>query len=206
MLTRQREFLQWICGGVATSALIVGGVWMSEHQSQVIAFVETGSLDFSSTAPTKAELLNTKQAATEGTENKGSGGMTIALSSGEGLRSDGSLTIQAHVTAAIALTDLKYEWVLPEGVTLAAGALNGDLSSLTEGASTDLSLTVSATPQANSQVRLHVYRLVAGEKVGQIAHYNTLDQPVIDQKMAMKRESMKSELLRSPASDKRRFE
>lgn len=211
MLTRQKEFLQWLVGGFSTSALIVGSVWLSDNREFVVASVMGGGVETTrsiasepSSSPDSAKLPVLEKHA-EGTgsaqEHKASGNMLVTLSSADGRKSDGSLVLDAHVTATGDLTDLKYEWVLPDGVSLIAGSLTGSLGSLAGGADVTNEVTLNV-PTSNAQVVFHAYRELAGEKVGQVAHYNTVDQQSLDVKLALKRES----LSRKPASNERRYE
>lgn len=205
MLTRQKEFLQWLAGGFTTSALIVGGVWLAEHRDVVIAqvFGSSGSTSSASSAPepTKLEILKGQTEASLKSEHKASGNMQITLMSNEGRKSDGSLSIQAYVTAIADLNDLKYEWVLPEGASVSSGSLNGTFGNVSEGSQVSASVVLSV-PVTNAHVVFHAYREMAGEKVGQVARYNTVDQSSIDMNLALKRESLQ----RKPASNARRFE
>ena len=202
MLNRQKELLQWLVGGLATSAFIVGGVWLTDNRDRVIAEVMGGSYSSPSVADTtKLQVLEKHSEASLDSEHKASGNMQVTLSSAEGRRSDGSLAVEAHVTAMSELTDLKYEWVLPDGTTVSAGTPTGSLGTLAEGASAVSTLTVNVS-SSNSQIVFHAYRELAGEKIGQVAQYNTVDQSTLDTKLALKRDS----LVRTPASNARRFE
>jgi hypothetical protein len=211
VLTRQKEFLQWLAGGFTTSALIVGGVWIAEHHDVVIAQImrSSGSMSFASTSsesstpvePTKLEILNGQTEASLKPERKASGNMQITLTSNEGRKPDGSLALEAYVTAVGALNDLKYEWVLPDGAILSSGSLSGTFGNVSEGSQVSTALVLNV-PVTNEHVVFHAYREMAGEKVGQIAHYNTVEQKTIDMNLALKRESLQ----RKPASNARRFE
>ncbi len=205
MLTRQKEFLQWLMGGFMTSAVIVGGVWLTDNHDVVISLVfgTTHSTSSSSLAatPSKADILKGHTEASLQSEHKASGNMQIVLSSVEGRKTDGSLALQANVTATVDLADVKYEWVLPEGAIVSSGTLRGVFGSVAEGSQVTASI-VANVPSSNSHVVFHAYREMAGEKVGQVAQYNTIDQSTIDLKLALKRE----EIQRKPAMSDRRFE
>jgi len=211
VLTRQKEFLQWLVGGFSTSALIVGGVWLTDNRDYVIAAVlGEGSTSSSSVAAEPSSSLDSaklpvlekhSEASTSGEDRKASGNMYVSLSSPDGRKADGTLVLDANVSATTDLTDLKYEWILPEGVVLVSGAQSGSFGSLAGGAQTSTEVTLSV-PTSNSHVIFHAYREMAGEKLGQVAQYNTVDQQSIDVKLALKRES----LSRKPASTDRRFE
>ena len=205
MLTRQKEFLQWLAGGFTTAAVIVGGVWLTDHHDVVIAqiFGDSGSASSASVGsePTKADVLKGHSKASLESEHKASGSMQVTLMSQEGRKPDGTLAIQADVTATEDLNGLKFEWVFPDGATVSSGAASGSFGSVAEGTRVSTSVVINV-PVANSHVVFHAYRELAGEKVGQVAQYNTVDQPTIDMNLALKRESIE----RSPASADRRFE
>lgn len=218
MLTRQREFFQWIIGGISTAGIVVGAVWVSNNRTQLIAELEnsgsttSASVGYSVVASgahsTKLEVLNQHDEA-KGPENKGAGHMAVSLTSPDGRRSDGSLVLIAKIAAAVDLEGLKYEWVLPDGVTLASGSLNGDIGTLAEGAANSQAITVNVSSQKSSIIHFHAYRLSAGEKVGQVAQYNSLEQSSINLSLAFTRQSIESESARKPASaptDNRRME
>jgi hypothetical protein len=204
VLTRQKEFLQWLVGGFTTAAVIVGGVWITDHTDVVIAQIfGTGSMSSSSVATEPAQL-NPSKVHTEASldsEHKASGSMQVVLTSVDGRRSDGTLALQANVTATADLNDLKYEWVLPDGAVFSSGDATGSFGNVTEGSQVSASVVVNV-PVSNSRVVFHAYREMAGEKVGQVAQYNTADQSTIDMKLALKRESLE----RKPAATDRRYE
>ncbi len=210
MLTRQREFFQWIVGGASTAALILGGIWTNNNREIILAQLEGQHVTASaSVVPfTKPEILNQHE-VTKGPENKGAGYMNVTLTSPDGRRSDGTLVLDAKVMAATDLDGLKYEWVLPDGVSLVSGSLSGDIGSLAEGAFNAQEVTLNVSSQTNSVVHFHAYRLAAGEKIGQLAQYNTLEQGSINLGLAIKRQSLENESSRKPAStsnDSRRME
>ena len=187
-----------------TSAVIVGGVWITDHRDLVIAQIfNAGSTSSSSVTPepTKLDVLNGRSETSVQTEHKASGNMQIALTSAEGRKSDGTLSVQAYVTAMADLNDLKYEWVLPEGAVLASGSLSGAFGTVSEGTQVSSSVVLNV-PASNAHVFFHAYREVAGEKVGQVASYNTVDQNSINLSLALKRESLQ----RKPAMSDRRYE
>jgi hypothetical protein len=207
VLTRQKEFLQWLAGGFTTSFVIVGGVWLTDHRDLVIAEV-FGSPNFSSassasiaTEPSKLDVLKGNPAASPESEHKASGSMQVTLMSPEGRKSDGSLALQAYVTATADLSDLKYEWVLPDGAAVSSGSTTGSFGNVSDGTQVSASIVVNV-PASNTHIVFHAYREMAGEKVGQVAQYNTVEQSTIDMKLALKRESLQ----RAPSSTDRRFE
>jgi hypothetical protein len=200
VLTRQKEFLQWLVGGFATSAVIVGGVWLGDNHTVLTAQL-FGPTSTTPVNPAKSDVLNSHSEASVRTERKASGNMQITLTSTDGRKSDGSLSIQANVTAIADLADLKYEWVLPDGATVASGALTGSFGSVAEGSQVTAALT-AVVPSSNSHIVFHAYREMAGEKVGQVAQYNTVDQSSINLQLALKRE----EIQRKPAMTDRRYE
>jgi hypothetical protein len=201
LLTRQKEFLQWIIGGVSTAAVIVGGVWTNHNRSMLLAELEGRVITTSASVATttKVDILNQHEEA-KGPENKGAGALKITLTSPDGRRSDGTLVLNAKVVATTELEGLKYEWVLPDGVTLVSGALDGDIGTLAEGASNAQDVTLNVSAQTNSFVHFHAYRLSGGEKVGQLAQYNTLEQESINSSLAFTRQSIESAQSRKPAS------
>jgi hypothetical protein len=217
VLTRQREFLQWIIGGVSTSAFIVAGVWVSDHPKTVLEAMTnavTGSASETaasrSPASSKLEILEKHADVSNSPANKASGNMNLTLTSAAGRQSDGSLVLEAKITATLDLAELKYEWVLPDSVLLTAGVQHGDLGDLADGASTALEVTLNVPAQADQRVHLHVYREIAGEKLGQVVQYNTISQPSINSALSVTREALKAESDRKPTSvqdhDTRRME
>ena len=195
MLTRQKELMQWLVGGFTTSGLIVGGVWLTDHPSELAPEI------FASTPPSKSAVLKAHSEASLEPDRKASGYMQISLTSSEGRKSDGTLALQANVIATTLLNDLKYEWVFPDGAVLASGPSSGSFGDVAEGSQVSASVVVNV-PVSNTRVVFHAYREMAGQKVGQVAQYNSTDSSSIDMKLALKRESTD----RKPAATDRRYE
>ena len=190
MLTRQRELLQWMVGGVSTAVLIASLAWLAERNA------------VSSIRSNKTRILNAQKIAPEA-QGKGGGNLIVTFDSPTENPAAGELIVSANITATTDLKDLKYDWLLPEGVSLSKGAPSGDLGTLSEGSDAIIEVSLAIPSSDNKQVHLQVYRMVDGEKMGQVAQSNTLDQKLIERKMATKRETLESE--RSPASEKPRL-
>lgn len=180
MLTQQREFLKWIFGVILTAALLLGVVWMTESHpegSRANAMKEA-ILRGGSRAP----------ASVPGGHGKGGGSLNISLSPVENV--SGALTLKAHVNAKNDLSNLKFEWVLPAGMRITSGSVAGDLGALSAGQSAEFETVFAISPDTNEQIHLQVYRLIDGEKLGEVAQYNSLHQKWIDQKIMSKREAL----------------
>ena len=216
MLTRQREFLQWVVGGFSTSALILGFVWLSENRAQVVAFATGETTRTPASSPASSPVSDSKpntaksKLATgrETPEKKASGQLQVSLSSPNGRQSDGTLSLSATIASVADLTDVKYEWTLPDGVSLVSGTDHGDLGSLTRGTPSSLQVVVQVPSQQTKHIVLHVFRDLGVEKFGQVAHYDTLNQDSINLALAVKRneiqqkvqQEIQAESSRKPAS------
>lgn len=102
--------------------------------------------------------------------------------------SGSTIALEAEVEALANLEGLRYNWRLPEGVTAEGGDLEGEIGSLAEGAKTTLQITLVSQTLENRQVHLHVYRMVNGETMGNVAQYNTVLQEKIDEDIQRKAE------------------
>lgn len=206
MLTRQKEFLQWIIGGASTAALIAGTTWVAEREQARDAGSSSRQPASESPAPSpeKEKILKPTRPPIEAS-GKGGGNMTITFASTSESLVPGGLNLTATVHATIDLSDVHYEWLLPDGVTLTKGALTGDLGAVSDDEDATINASFAIPPTENKKIHLQVYRLVDGEKMGQVTQYNTLDQKTIERSMATKREILDSESERSPASEKPRI-
>lgn len=187
MLTREKELLQWMVGGVSTAAVILGLAWIVERN------------DVSSARVEKTKILNAQKISPEA-QGKGGGNLIVTFDSPTENPANGGLILTANIAALTDLADVRYDWLLPDGVTLAKGATSGNLGSLSEGSDATIEVSLVIPAAENKQVHLQVYRLIDGEKMGQVAQYNTLDQKSIERTLATKRDTLERQ--RSPASEK----
>lgn len=178
-------------GGVTTAALIAGLAYVLERYDDTKSFTQTSE---------KVKILNAQRAAAG--QGKGGGNLNVSFTSSSDNLLPGALNLIASITSTRDLSDLRYEWLLPDGVTLTKGLLNGDIGTLADGDESTIEVSLAIPSIENKQVHLQVYRLVDGEKMGQVAQYNTIDQKSIDREMASKRETLEAESARAPASEK----
>ncbi|MEK7356046.1 MAG: hypothetical protein AAB250_06325, partial [Bdellovibrionota bacterium] len=106
-------------------------------------FVIGGGFWCADSACTKAVDSSAKQATLTkgqhpyGLAAKGGGQLEVTLSSDvpSPIPASRLFRLAGLVTASMALEDLRYEWILPEGVAVRSGNLTGTLGPLAEGAS-----------------------------------------------------------------------
>lgn len=114
---------------------------------------------------------------------KSNGMMAIAITApGKGAVGRGTvIDLKADIEARSDLQGLKYLWILPkDGVRLVSGAMEGDLGSLASGQLASVEISVISDTDENRRVHLHVYKVVDGENMGQMAQYNTVNQEAIE--------------------------
>lgn len=170
----------WILFGVASVAL--AGM-------MTVKFASPPSADRApSSAPaaaklSKAEVLRGHKTKRLPVSGKGNGLLEIAIQApGKGAVGKGTtINLDAAIEARSDLKDLKYVWILPkDGVRVVSGSVSGDLGSLPTGQFANLQLSVISDTDENRRVHLHVYHVVNGENMGNMAQYNTVDQEAIE--------------------------
>lgn len=102
------------------------------------------------------------------------------------------LQLEASIVSHTELDGVEYSWMLPKDVTLVSGTREGRIGHLKAGEVRRLALGISSPSSENHQLHLHAYRLINGEPNGQIAQYNTIDQPRIDREIREKLEVVKA--------------
>ena len=178
-------------GGVTTAALIAGLAYFVELHDDTKSAAQTSE---------KLKILNAQRAVAG--QGKGGGNLNVSFTSSSDNLVPGALNLIANISSTRDLSELRYEWLLPDGVTLTKGVLSGEIGTLADGDESTIEVSLSIPAIENKQVHLQVYRLVDGEKMGQVAQYNTIDQKSIDREMASKRETLEAESARAPASEK----
>lgn len=161
----------------------------------------------SSEATSEKHAVLHKHAHPYGAKAKGGGQLEVTLTSdiASPIPVDSTFTLSAQIVATSSLDGLKYEWLLPEGVTVKGGVLTGDIGGLENGASHDLAIQLVSATADNRQVQLHVYRVVGGEPVGHMAQFNTRDQSKIAEDVRAKVETLSAATTRAPASERRKL-
>lgn len=214
VLTRQKEFFQWIVGGFITSSLIVGMVYVVEHRAVILTSVSVtladsisgSSSDSSSpTSDAKMQTLNARTPASQ-SANKGGGQMNINLSSPNAATASAiePLVIKAQVIAMANLADVRYEWILPDSVTPVRGSVTGGIGALADGAQGAIEISLNLLPGSeNKQIHLQVYQLIDGERMGQVAQFNTVETKEVAIAAGLKK--VEADDQRSPAAEKPRM-
>ena len=130
---------------------------------------------------------------------KGGGQIEISIASADqqAARAGIPLDLTATIGATSDLQNLQFEWILPKDMSVLSGETTGSLGDLANGSEVGLKLKVLPATDENALIHLHIFRIVAGEHMGQSAQYNTsLETTIVDQPQD------KSEVLgqRDPAS------
>jgi hypothetical protein len=145
----------------------------------------------SATATAKTLILNPEHTLSPDQQKKGGGSLDLMITRSDSTAplltgSTGEFT--GSITALADLADLEYIWILPDGARAVDGSVEGNLGTLHAGEKRTLTLSIESLTTENRQVYLHVYRLMNGEAVGQIAQYNTMTQPQINRDLKSKLE------------------
>ena len=188
MLTQTREQMKWLFGVLTTVVLILGAVWLvdafqpgTRAHSQKEAILRGGGFDQNDRMP----------ASVKGEQGKGGSQLSISFEEGTQTGS-GVLNLKALIESHVDQQDLKFQWMLPDGVTMAAGSNEGDVGSLTAGETKSLEASLLVPTGVNKQIHLQVYSMVNGERMGDVAQYNTVKQLEIDRTIASKLELLES--------------
>ncbi|MES2965089.1 MAG: hypothetical protein V4760_14485 [Bdellovibrionota bacterium] len=154
----------------------------------------------------KLAVLN-KHSHPYGAAAKGGGQLEVSLATDvrSPIPMGTPFTLTASIIATSDLADLRYEWILPDGVTIAGGTAVGTIGDLVNGASVDRMIQLTTSTDDNRQVQLHVYRLVGGEPIGHMAQFNTRDHAKIAEEMHTKVQALGMTRSREPASERRKL-
>ena len=111
-------------------------------------------------------------------QGKGSGLVEVTIrSSQDGPASAGQpFELEAEIETRSAVDDLRFAWLLPEGVTATSGALDGSLGNVQVGEKLKVTGTFVSESGDNRQIHLHVFKMTNGEAMGQMAQFNTVDR------------------------------
>jgi hypothetical protein len=180
LLTRTRDLIKWLFGVAATVAIVLGLAWLFEAQ-------QPGSRAAAQKDAILRGDLNRMPASVPDGQGKGGSNLSIELEN-SGTTGEGVLNLKAHVEVHTDVTDLKYQWVLPEGVTMASGSPEGDLGNLMGGEAKEIEASLLVPAKENKQIHLQVYSMVNGERMGDVAQYKTVRQSEIERTLASKRE------------------
>lgn len=131
---------------------------------------------------------------------KAAGSLLVSISAPDGSisRAGERLNLVATVESTSNLSGLRYVWLLPQGVTIDRGSLEGTIGTLNDGEAATIPLSIVSNSNENKQIDLRVYRMQNGESVGHVAQYNTVTQMEIDQALQTKAEILSE---RGPASE-----
>lgn len=197
MLTRQKELLQWLLGGVSTAVVIVGTIYATDHRTELVAAItgQEATLPSQSPEPTDKEKV-LKSVAVESQDGKGGGSMNVSITSPNKGATAEPLILKAQVSALEALNDVRFEWILPEGVSISKGNASGSIGNIADGASGEIEISLNVPAGDNKQIHLQVYRLIDGEHMGQVAQYNSVEIKDSELSLALKR----ADNTREPAS------
>lgn len=156
------------------------------------------SIQLSSQA--KKQTLGEVRGADLHKHGKVAGSLIVSITAPDGVvsRAGERLNLVANVESTSNLSGLRYVWLLPPGVTIDRGALEGTIGTLNDGEAATIPLTIVSNSDDNKQIDLRVYRMQNGESVGHVAQYNTVTQTEIDQALQTKAEILSE---RGPASE-----
>lgn len=196
MRTKIKERCKWVCGVIFTTSSVLGAAWFIENRP-----IKTVEKSEEKRVPASSE--QSKQTILRGYElkhkhsfGKPSGLVEVTIQApGKNSSGDGSVQqLEATVTAQRDLDGLKFNWLLPnDGVEILSGSSQGDLANLREGESTTMHLTIRNSTPENRRVHLHVFKLINGEAMGQMAQYNTVDQDRIEKQARDKSEVLEQQ-------------
>lgn len=174
--TRIQEILGWITGVTFTVAAMIGLSYVVEDY---MPEREPASIS------TKPAFIREDGLRKQG---KGSSVVFVELKSlgGTPAVAGRPFELEANIEARGDLDDLRYSWLLPEGVTLSTGSLDGTLASLKTGEHTTLTASFVSGSDENRQIHLHVYKMVNGEAQGQMAQFNSTEQEKIAERLSEK--------------------
>lgn len=200
MLTHQREFIKWLLGVFATVAFVLAIVWVIEaqkpgslanNQKEALLRMSFGAADG---GRMPASVMPEKGHSHDGgiPSGKGSGGFTIQLKE-NGVSAPGSLNLKASVEVDADIQDVKYHWVLPEGVALQNGLIDGDLGALAADETTEFEASFVVPESSNKQIHLQVYSEVNGARLGDVVQYNSIHEEEIERSLASKRETLEAD-------------
>ena len=111
----------------------------------------------------------------------------------------GSLRMSANVT------DVRYKWILPEGVELVNGTLEDVIPSMSAGEPQDVQITVRQLTSDNAQIHFQVLASEGGRRSGQTAQYNTLLQEVLKSSLEELRKSTEEHAAQDSVTKPRMF-
>lgn len=186
MLTQTRDMIKWLLGVFSTCAFLLACVWIVE------AF-QPGTRASAQKEAILRQHFDRLPASVNNSSGKGSSTLNVSINEGD-LSTGGVLQLKATIEAHADVRDLKYQWVLPQGTSMASGADKGDLGAITAGESTTLEGSFLVPTGENKQIHLQVYSEVNGEKMGDVAQYNSTEQPEIERSLASKRERLEAEI------------
>lgn len=98
-------------------------------------------------------------------------------------------SLKGFVSSSEELRDVEFKWVLPNGLELVNGVLQGTISILKSDLGSEVQITVRNLEAVNHQVHLIVSGATRGMRFAESVQYNTLLQPVLN--------ASKEELLQS---------
>lgn len=195
--SQQKDTIGWLLGAVLTAGSLgfVGHVWETGQLAPAV-FQGRGPASIEAPKPAKEAKREKKDVLGRVTSQelhkhgKGSGSLSIEIASASGpLKPGAPAELEATIEALSDLDSLEFTWLFPKDVSIVSGSLEGSLGRLSKGETTSLRVTVTSGSTENRQIHLHVFRKNEnGEAVGQMAQFNSVDQPKIDATIRSKAE------------------
>ncbi len=187
MLTQTRDMIKWLFGVLTTCAFLLATLWMIE------AFQPGTRAAAQKEAILRQHFDADRMPASTGGQGKGSSNLDVSITDGQ-LSESGVLNLKANISTHVDVQDLKYVWVLPEGVSMASGTNEGVLGSITAGESASIEGSFLVPSTENKRIHLQVFTESNGEKMGDVVQYNTIEQKEIERSLASKRERLAAEV------------
>ena len=132
----------------------------------------------------KAEVLAMiKNHHPKGMTEKIRGSISVKIRSLSEFAVNQPLVYVAELTTDADLRYADYRWILPPEIELIQGQLTGSLTDLKVGQSIPIEITVSSVLDENSQIHFQVKSEAGGAQFTASDQYNTVNQPVIDEKI-----------------------
>jgi hypothetical protein len=142
----------------------------------------------------KTEILRGNGANHLAINSKRSGIVELAIQAPgkTGVAQGTVIDLEASIEAKRDIDEMKYLWILPkDGVHVVSGEVSGEIGHMVGGSPTKLHLSVMSDTDENRQIHLHVYKVVNGENMGNMAQYNTVNQEALEWVAKTKAETLK---------------
>ncbi len=132
----------------------------------------------------KAEVLGmTHTHRPKGMTEKIRGSLAVKIKTTSEFEVNQPLVYTAEILPDMDLQNVQYRWILPPEIELVQGQLKGQLSDLRAGKILPVEITVNSVLDENSQIHFQVKSELAGAQFSATAQYNTVNQPVLNEKI-----------------------